>query len=58
MTERLDAALQYAVGMKFLGLVSSAGQLVLLVMGAIVLTTGVVLVASLAFPPLLAGFTR
>jgi len=44
--------------MKILGLVSKAGQLVLLVMGSIVLGTGVVLVASLAFPPLLAGFAR
>jgi len=44
--------------MKILGLVSKAGQLVLLVMGSIVLGTGVVLVASLAFPPLLVGFAR
>jgi len=44
--------------MKILGLVSSAGQLVLLVMGSIVLGTGVVLVASLAYPPLLAAFVR
>jgi len=44
--------------MKILGLVSRAGQLVLLVMGSIVLGTGVVLVASLAYPPLLAAFVR
>jgi len=44
--------------MKILGLVSKAGQWVLLVMGSIVLGTGVVLVASLAYPPLLAAFAR
>jgi len=41
--------------MKFLGVVSVLGQLALFAMGAIVLLTTAVLLAGVAYPPLLAG---